>query len=115
MTKRTVTTIEIAERVVISARTDIPQVPCPVCAQAAMITPEAAAALAAVSVRSIYARIEAESVHFLETPDGLLLVCANSLGQNERVNAVKKLICESNPAAERTSTSDSTNHEGVVL
>ena len=100
MTKRTVTTIEIAEQVVISARTDIPQIPCPVCAQSAMVTPEAAATLAAVTVRSIYARIEAESVHFLETPDGLLLLCANSLGHSARFDGLTKLICAANPGAE---------------
>jgi hypothetical protein len=43
-----------------------------------MVTPEAAAAIARVTVRSIYARVETESLHFLETPDGLLLLCANS-------------------------------------
>ncbi len=80
MRKRTVSIIEIDELVVVSAaRNDIPQLPCPVCAESTMVTPAAAAALARVTVRSIYARVEAESVHFLETPDGLLLLCANSL------------------------------------
>lgn len=82
MRKRTVTTIEIAERVVVSTtRTENPRPPCPVCAAEAMVTPEETAALARVPVRTIYARIEAEGVHFLETPDGLLLLCANSLFQ----------------------------------
>jgi hypothetical protein len=80
--KRTVTTIEIVERIVISAgRADIQRPACPVCADRAMVTPEEAASLARVTVRDIYARIEAESTHFLETPDGLLLLCANSLGE----------------------------------
>ena len=39
-----------------------------------------AAALMHKSVRSIYARIETGSVHFVETADGLLLLCARSLG-----------------------------------
>ena len=99
MTKRTVTTIEIAERIVISGRTDIPQIPCPVCAQSAMVTPEAAAVLAAVTVRSIYARIEAQSVHFLETPDGLLLLCAKSLSQTERFGELKQLVGATDPGA----------------
>ena len=68
-----------------------------------MITPEAAAALAGVTVRSIYARVEAEGVHFLETLDGLLLLCANSLGQSEGSDALTKLICATNPDAD-TST-----------
>lgn len=54
--------------------------PCPVSAAEAMITPEEAA-LARVPVPTIYAGIEAEGIHFLETPDGLLLLCANSLFQ----------------------------------
>ena len=93
------TTIEIAERVVVSAvRSDIPQSACPVCARA-MITPEAAAALAQVTVRSIYARIEAASVHFLETPNGLLLLCANSLEESSQSDALQKLVRATNPSS----------------
>ena len=91
MRKRTVTTIEIKERIVVAAaRTDVPRLPCPICAGRAMVTPEAAAAIARVTVRSVYARAEAESVHFLETQDGLLLLCANSLIQKELVDEVSQ-------------------------
>src|SRR5215204_6394970 len=84
MRKRTITTAEIVERVVVSAaHTDTPRPPCPVCAGTAMVTPEEVAAFARVTVRSVYARVEAESFHFLETPDGLLLLCADSLSQKE--------------------------------
>jgi len=82
--KRTVTTIEIKELVFVSAvRADTPRQPCPVCAAWAMVTPEEAANIARVTVRSLYARVEAEGVHFLETADGLLLLCVNSLSQTE--------------------------------
>ena len=64
-----------------------------------MVTPEAAAALTRVTVRSIYARVETEGVHFLETPDGLLLLCADSLSQMERFDGLKKLACATNPSA----------------
>src|SRR5687767_14683257 len=100
MKKRTVTTIEIAEQVVISTRTDIPQLPCPVCPESVMVTPEAATVLAPVTVRSIYARVEAEGIHFMESPEGQLLLCANSLSQRERLGEMTKLICATNPMAE---------------
>ena len=101
MRKRTVTTIEIKERIVVSAACpDTPPLPCPVCADSMMVTPEEAAAVARVTVRSIYTRIEAEGVHFLETPDGRLLLCVNSLSQMERFDGLKKLVGATNPVAE---------------
>ena len=63
-----------------------------------MVTPEEAAAIAGISVRSIYARVEAHSVHFVETPDGLLLLCANSL--SGRANALTKLVGETDQDAQ---------------
>lgn len=47
-----------------------------------MVTPEAAAQ-ARVKVRGIYARVEGGGVHFLETSDGSLLLCADSVGQGD--------------------------------
>ena len=58
-----------------------------------------AAPLARVTVRSIYARVEAEGVHFLETPDGLLLLCANSLSQWGRLGALEGLVGATNPGS----------------
>ena len=96
MKKITEITIEIDDLMVVSAgRTDVPQITCPVCAGCAMVTPESAAALARVTVRSIYARVEAASVHYLETPHGLLLLCANSLSQ--RADALMELAGATNP------------------
>jgi hypothetical protein len=51
-----------------------------------------------VSVRSIYARVESDSVHFVETPGGLLLLCANSLSW--RANALPKLVGETDQDAQ---------------
>ena len=94
------TTIEIVETIVISAGSaDIQRPACPVCAERAMVTPEEAAALARVTVRSIYAWAEAESVHSLETPDGLFLLCADSLSRMERFDGLKRLVCATNPVA----------------
>ena len=44
-----------------------------------MVTPEAAAVLADVTRRTIYRRIEAAALHFVETPEGALFICTNSL------------------------------------
>ena len=53
---------------------------CPSCAeQVKMVTPEQASAIARVTARTIYRWVEAEKLHFAETPAGWLLVCLNSL------------------------------------
>jgi excisionase family DNA binding protein len=44
-----------------------------------MVTAEEAAAVAGVTRRTIYRWVEAQSVHFAETPDGALLICLDSL------------------------------------
>jgi len=44
-----------------------------------MIMPDEAVMLAHVSARTIYRWVEAEQLHFTETPEGCLLVCPNSL------------------------------------
>lgn len=47
--------------------------------QVRMVTADEAAILARVSSRSIYVLIEARELRFLETPDGLVLICLNCL------------------------------------
>jgi len=47
-----------------------------------MLTPDQAATLANVSSRTIYRRVEAGEMHYLETADRHLLVCANSIELN---------------------------------
>lgn len=47
--------------------------------QVRMVTADVAAILSGVSPRSIYRRVETGEVHYTETPDGLLLICANSI------------------------------------
>ena len=55
---------------------------CPVCRrQVQMVTPEQAARIAGVSTRRIYAWVEAQKVHFAETPEGLLTICLDSLSE----------------------------------
>ncbi len=50
-----------------------------------MLTPDQAATIASVSSRMIYRRVEAGEMHYLETPEGHLLVCANSIELNSTV------------------------------
>ena len=49
--------------------------------QVAMLTPDEAATVANVSSRTIYRRVEAGEIHYTETPEGLVRVCANSIGK----------------------------------
>lgn len=44
-----------------------------------MVTPDEAAAITGVTPRNIYRWIEAERLHYTEMPEGLLLICINSL------------------------------------
>ncbi|HWP44461.1 MAG TPA: hypothetical protein VNO14_14545 [Blastocatellia bacterium] len=53
---------------------------CPVCLkEARMITPQEASALMGMSVRGIYRSVEAGRLHFIETQQGQLYICTNSL------------------------------------
>jgi len=72
--------IEIDEIVVVRATSRASLASCEVCAnEVVMVTPAQAAVIARVSVRDINRRVEAGEVHFLETPEGSLLVCMSSL------------------------------------
>jgi hypothetical protein len=52
---------------------------CAACGETEFVTPETAAVLAGVNTRSVYRLVEAGRLHFLETPEGFLLVCLRSL------------------------------------
>ncbi len=78
--KRTEVTIHTKRRLVI--RADQPPVRswCQGCGDLVpTLTAEAAAAVVGVTRRSIYALVEANRLHFTETPAGVLLICMNSL------------------------------------
>jgi hypothetical protein len=44
-----------------------------------LVTADDAAALAGTSAREIYRLVEARKIHFIETAQGSLLICLNSL------------------------------------
>jgi hypothetical protein len=79
--KRTEILIEIDEIILVNpSRNDSVQAWCPGCsAIVTLVLPERAAAIAGVAVRTINRWVEAENVHFVETGNGLLLLCVNSL------------------------------------
>lgn len=55
-------------------------------AETTMVSPQQAAVITGVTVRTINSWVEDNLVHFIETADGLLLVCVSSLSQRRRVN-----------------------------
>ena len=76
--------ITVEKRTLVLRRT-VSRVPlaavwCPHClSPTLLVTAEQAARLASVSARAIYRWVESEQVHYLETSEGELLVCPNSL------------------------------------
>jgi len=78
--KRTEITVETDQVLIIRQRRSGVRAWCDGCAeQVKMARAEEAAALAGVTARTIYRWVEAEKVHFTETPDGSLFICLNSL------------------------------------
>ena len=84
MGKKRITKITVeSERVVISHRRHAALAWCAACrAQTRRLRPEEAAAIAAVTPRTIYRWVEAGKLHFTESPDGGLLICLDSLTSN---------------------------------
>ena len=78
--RRAEITVEFNQVVVIKKPEGLVVMRCPVCEERVnMVTTEAAALLSNVDTRTIYRRIEAGAIHYAETPEGLVLVCLNSL------------------------------------
>jgi hypothetical protein len=81
--KRRIEITVFAEQTVVIRPVNLPQPGwCESCAaNAPLLTPERAAVIAGVTVRSIFQRVEAGQLHFVEPLDGRLLICANSLAE----------------------------------
>ena len=80
--KRTEIAIEIEEMIQVVSHTQSARAWCAACGrEALMATPQQAAAIAGLSVRAVNRSVEADRVHFLETPEGWLFVCVDSLGK----------------------------------
>ena len=80
---RTEITIETERVLIITQRKGSVLAKCPICAgQVPMVKVDVAATLSRVSVRTIYRWVEAEKIHYVETPEGSLLICLSSLASN---------------------------------
>ena len=78
--KRRIEIVTEVEREIVVATWSTPVIFCEMCGgETRMVTPEQAADQAAVTVRTIYRWVEAESVHFIETDEGRVLICPNGL------------------------------------
>ena len=73
-------TLETNETITIRRSANTSRIPCPQCgSQTARVTPDQAATLCRVGIRTIYREIEAGRLHFHESPSGSLLICLDSL------------------------------------
>ena len=82
MRRRVEITVEKHRRMVLRGGRERSLGWCRQCAEGVlMLRPEEAAVTAGVSVREVNRWVEAETVHFNETPEGRLLICANSVAQ----------------------------------
>jgi hypothetical protein len=81
------TRVEMREVWIIAKPRRSATVLCAVCAspQAVMLAPQEAAAIAGVTLRTLFRWVEAGEVHFLEQADGALWVCVNSLPATSRL------------------------------
>jgi excisionase family DNA binding protein len=78
-TKRLEITVETYERLIIKS-TGRREIPCAECGRVVqMLKPDEATVLLGIRVRTIYRWVESGRLHFMEWPDGSLLICLNSL------------------------------------
>jgi hypothetical protein len=73
-------TIERSRLIHISRPNILIMARCPQClAEARMVSPQEASNVTGLSLREIYRRVEAARLHFIETQQGQLFICTNSL------------------------------------
>ena len=79
-TRRTRTTVEKHEVVVIRGSRKLKRVFCPECAEAvALVALDEAVRISGIGSRAIYRLIEKEQIHFTETPERGALICPATL------------------------------------
>ena len=75
-------TVEMERVLVVCQQHSVSEGWCAQCGAARyLLTPEQAAVNTGVSTRTLYRWIEADRIHFTETPDGRLLICGASLAE----------------------------------
>jgi hypothetical protein len=86
--RRTEITIETHQSLVVRSSRRLVGTQCAECAgHSWLVSPEEAAAFAGVKLRTIFHWVEANRIHFAETPAGLVLVCLNSLPRRDGAEA----------------------------
>lgn len=84
--RRTEIILETNQTVVIRGQRKKTHAQCPECGRAVpTVTLEEAAALTGLSIRAIYQRVDARSIHSFEGATDTLLVCLNSLVNDQRI------------------------------
>ena len=79
-TKRVVLVEVETERLTIRQTSETVQLVCPFCeAEVLMASAERAALLSGHGLRWVINQLETNGLHYIETPDGLLYICLNSL------------------------------------
>jgi hypothetical protein len=87
--------MRIERSLLVSARKPRPQkaIKCPRClAETSLMLPEEASSLSNFSLREIFRRVEAGRVHFVETPEGRLFICATSLFADREAQSLAPVI-----------------------
>lgn len=80
MKKRTEITLRVKQTLVVKSTRGRVVAWCAECAQPSqMLTPDELAVLSEFSTRALYREVEAGTLHFTETEDGLLFICLASL------------------------------------
>jgi hypothetical protein len=78
--RKTEILLEMEETLLIKKSSCTLPVWCPLCQEEfKMVTVDEAAILCGVTSRSIYQAVEGQEIHFIETKEGLLLICPISL------------------------------------
>ena len=78
--RRTTTTIEQHEVLVMRSSRRLIRVFCPECSdRVVLVTLDEAVKLSGASSRTIHQQIEEKRIHFVETADGLVLICPASI------------------------------------
>ena len=84
--RKTEITIQTREVVIVRQAASSKRQWCPRCrAERSFVLPEHAARIAAVTVRTIFRRVEEGRVHFHEGDDGQIRICLDSISKNVRM------------------------------
>lgn len=90
MGKKMIIEIEIVKRetLIISQPRFAARPSCGDCGADAMVTPEEAAAITKINLRTIFRLVETGEIHFAENASGAFYICADSLARRKHLNGI---------------------------